>query len=374
MHVFVAMASGARGGGANHLLALLPALAKLGVRSTAWVGDDGPLCEQLRACGIDAHAKAMMGRRGDARLAFALMAAAKASGAALVHSHGTRAGVLCALGAALSRRPLPRVYSAHGLAHRAGRHPLSRGLRLGGEWLACARARALVSVSRADLEVLRALPGCGEMPAVHVPNGVIGSSSLAAARSDKDAKKAKRLARSRFNLPEHVPLVGTVSRLVAQKNVFALAEGVAQLRHTHLAVVGEGPDRAALCRHPLALAGRLHLLGPRDDVPAFLPALDVFALTSRWEGEPIALLEAMAHGLPWVATRTLGTEEIRGAAQVGTLVAQGDTAALACALQRLLADADRARREGEAGRHAVAARTPAQLARHMVAVYRDVLA
>jgi glycosyltransferase involved in cell wall biosynthesis len=368
MHIFMAMASGARGGGANHLLALLPALARQGIDISAWVGDDGPLAEQLTKRGIRAQARPLMARRGDVLWGRRLVAAAVASGADLLHLHGTRAGVLGTLGAAVSRRPPPRIYSAHGLAHRAGGHALGRGLRLGGECLACLGAAAVLSVSSADLNVLQGLPGMGGRLSLHVPNVV-----CCAPPANGDGAAHRRRARARFGLPADGALVGTVSRLVPQKNVAALADAVLHLADSHLAVVGEGPQRGLLEAHPLARRGRLHLLGAQDDVPAFLPALDVFALSSRWEGEPIALLEAMAFGLPWVATRTLGAEEIHRASGSGIIVNQRQPKAFAQALQYFLSHPEAARQQGQAGQRAMARRTPSALAQTMAQIYAQVL-
>lgn len=369
MHVFVAMASGARGGGANHLLALLPALGRLGVRSTAWVGDDGPLAAMLRSRGVEAHALPLMGRRGDLLLGRRMMAAARRSGADLVHAHGTRAGVLAALGALGQRRPLPRVYTAHGLAQRAGRHPVGRAVGQFGEWLACRGSRAVVSVSAADLNVLQRLLRNDAVRTAHVPNVVLEAPTGPVLGG---ASASRQEARRRFGLPQAAAMVGTVSRLVPQKNVALLADAVALLTGAHLAVVGDGPLLGALRAHPLAAAGRLHLLGARDNVPEFLPALDVFALSSRWEGEPIALLEAMAHGLPWVATQTAGAQELQRSCATGTLVPEHEAEALARALGSLLRDPERARLQGRAGALAMQARTPERLAQQIAALYRSV--
>lgn len=369
MHIFHVMASGARGGGADHLLALLPALRAEGARVTAWVGDDGPLAGQLQALGVACSAHPLMGSRADVLLGRQLIGAARAAGAEIVHAHGTRAALLAAFGRTLPGPALPVVYSAHGLAHRVGRHPLVRGLRLGAEWLACLNACAVVSVAAGDLALLQRLPGVNLRPGFHVPNVVRYVPNQLPSHEAAPKHRMRRALR----LPVAVPLVGTVSRLVPQKNVLALADAVMRLPGVHLVVVGDGPQRDALAHHPLAAAGRLHALGARDDVPQILRALDVFALSSRWEGEPIALLEAIAAGLPWVATRTHGAAEIFAATGTGTLVPQQDGPALAQALSTLLAHPAQGHARAAAGHAVLRERTPARLAQRLMAIYRVVM-
>jgi glycosyltransferase involved in cell wall biosynthesis len=107
-----------------------------------------------------------------------------------------------------------------------------------------------------------------------------------------------------------------------------------------LVVVGTGPMEAQLRRdvERSGLGSRVHLLGARDDVPHILPAFDVFVVSSRYEGLPLALVEAMAAGLPSVATSVGGIPELLDDGRTGFLVAPGDPAALAAAVEKLLCD------------------------------------
>ena len=298
MHVHHVMASGARGGGADHLLGLLPALAELGVRVSATVGGDGPLAERLQARGVVCGTMPLMEHRLHPPTGRRLLAAAQVHGADAVHVHGTRAATLVASADGVlpwrtSRAHVPVLYTAHGLAVRAARAPWLRPLAARGEALACRDKAAVVSVSRADLAYLVERGWVPERRAHHVGNAVRPARFLAAQR-EREALALR--FRAQHDVPPNAPLVGTVSRLVPQKDVLTLARAVGHIVGAHLAVVGDGPEYLRLAAHPLAKAGRLHLLGPRDDVPELLVAFDVFALASRWEGEPIALLEAMAAG------------------------------------------------------------------------------
>jgi glycosyltransferase involved in cell wall biosynthesis len=108
--------------------------------------------------------------------------------------------------------------------------------------------------------------------------------------------------------------------------------------------------------HDLGLESVAQLSGPRRDVPDLLARSDVFALASRSEGGPISILEAMAAGLPVVASDVGGVRELVADGATGLLVPAGDPDALAAALQRLRADPELRRRLGAAGRERVAER------------------
>jgi glycosyltransferase involved in cell wall biosynthesis len=120
----------------------------------------------------------------------------------------------------------------------------------------------------------------------------------------------------------------------------------------HVVIVGEGPERARLeaqAAH-LGLAEQVHFVGHQQDVRPWLAAFDVCVLSSDWEGMSNAILEAMAAGLPVVATAVGGTPEVVVDGVTGFLVPPRDPQALADAILRLLRDPDLRRRMGEAGR------------------------
>jgi glycosyltransferase involved in cell wall biosynthesis len=152
-------------------------------------------------------------------------------------------------------------------------------------------------------------------------------------------------ARARLALPAGARVVGTVGNFTAKKDQATLLRAVASLRpagdvETMLVLVGLGPlerDLRALAAE-LDIAERVLFAGSRDDVFALLPAFDVFALSSRFEGLPIALLEAMASGVAPVVTDVGGIPEVITDGVDGLLVAPGDPDALAAALAKLLED------------------------------------
>lgn len=178
-----------------------------------------------------------------------------------------------------------------------------------------------------------------------------------------------------------IPVVGSVGCLAARKDYGTLLDALAGLaargRSFEARLVGDGPERAALERRAAALgiADRVRFLGERGDVPAQLAGMDLFVLSSREEGIPNALLEAMAAGRPAVATAVGGTPEVLEDGVTGWLVPPGRPDALAAALGAALDDPAEAWRRGAAARRAVTERMGvAAMARRYEAFYREALA
>jgi glycosyltransferase involved in cell wall biosynthesis len=182
-----------------------------------------------------------------------------------------------------------------------------------------------------------------------IPNGVDGA---------RFAPSAAAGARERNGQD---PVIGCVGCLAPRKDHRTLLEALSALdrrgRRFHAVLVGDGPERAALeaRARELGLAGRVRFAGERDDVAALLPTFDVFVLSSREEGIPNALLEAMAAARPVVATAVGGTPEVVHAGETGWLVPPGEPAALAAALDEALVHPGEAVRRGLAARQAVLA-------------------
>ncbi|MDQ3963965.1 MAG: glycosyltransferase [Actinomycetota bacterium] len=150
------------------------------------------------------------------------------------------------------------------------------------------------------------------------------------------------------------PLVVTVARLVAQKDLGTLLAALERLPGAVLAIVGEGPDRAGLHgrMRELAVTDRVHLMGFRPDATDFIAAADVFCLSSIWEGVPLAAQEAILLGVPVVATDVGGMRELIANKISGRLVPPRDPAALAAALSEVIvSEKDRKRYVGTARRH-----------------------
>ena len=163
-------------------------------------------------------------------------------------------------------------------------------------------------------------------------------------------------ARLRLDVPPGVLVVGTAGRLAAVKDHITLLNAL-RLVHTSevplLAVIaGEGPLRAAIEAKivSLGLQGRVRLLGHQPNIETVLAALDLFVLSSQSEGLPMAVLEAMASGLPVISTRVGGIDEIIQPGRTGLLVEPKSPEALANAIGLLARDRDGRERMGAAGR------------------------
>jgi len=236
--------------------------------------------------------------------------------------------------------------------------------------------------------LLRALGGWVERSALRRADAVVVLTDRTAAALAADGVPAARVhtipsgfdpglfAGGSPDVFPHVarPRIGYVGRLAPQKRVDRLVEAFGRMREpASLVVVGDGPDRERV--HGLA-AGlpRVHLSGfvEHTAVPAVLASLDVLVLPSAYEEMGSVLTEAMALGLPVVASDVGGIPEVVRDGQTGLLVPPGDVDALAAALDRLAADPDlRARLSAEAGARAAGYAWP-RLAARVAAVYAQV--
>ena len=155
--------------------------------------------------------------------------------------------------------------------------------------------------------------------------------------------------------------IGFVGRLQPVKDVALLLQACARLQADHpalrLHIVGDGPLRGELEKlaADLDLTTHVRWFGDRQDIPQLLPDMDIFVLPSRWEGMPNAVLEAMACGLPVVATGVGGTIDVVTDGATGLLTAPESVEQLTAALHTLLADPGLRQRMGAAGRRRVEA-------------------
>ncbi len=164
-------------------------------------------------------------------------------------------------------------------------------------------------------------------------------------------------------LPDDALVFGTVGRLAGVKDQATLVRAFAHMiesvpdarRQARLVIAGDGPDRDEI--HELVdqkgISALTWLAGDRSDIPAIMRLLDVFVLPSLGEGVSNTILEAMASGLPVVATRVGGNPELVTAGENGQLVPPADPLAMATAMAAYLSDPMLAERQGRAGRQRV---------------------
>jgi glycosyltransferase involved in cell wall biosynthesis len=185
--------------------------------------------------------------------------------------------------------------------------------------------------------------------------------------------------RCTLGFAEDAILYTVVGTLKEQKGHRYLIEAFAPLisatPHLHLLIVGDGELRRSLESQVRAagIEGNVHFLGNRSDVPAILAASDVFVLPSLWEGLPMALIEAMASGLPVIATAVSGSQQVVERGRSGILVPPGEVIPLRQAIEALIANPEWARLLGTAARRRIeeAYSAQRQAEEHLVLYHRE---
>jgi glycosyltransferase involved in cell wall biosynthesis len=181
---------------------------------------------------------------------------------------------------------------------------------------------------------------------VYIPNGIPVADEVAAAAGSR--------TRAELGLPEAGPLLLHVGRFNPEKNQRGALDAVRAVREdipeAQLVFVGDGPMRAEIEAHAaeLGAGGWAHFLGFRTDAPALLAHADLMLLPSVADAMPMVILEAMALGVPTVATDLGDVREVLGGA--GVCVEPGDTGAFAAATARLLTEPEERARMSAAGR------------------------
>jgi glycosyltransferase involved in cell wall biosynthesis len=267
----------------------------------------------------------------------------------VVHVHSQEAGLVA--------RPLARLAGARRVFYTPQTIDIRR-TRWAWLYRLCERVLArfthrILSVNEADRQ---RLVGWGIPPdkVVTIPNGIdlagfgeSGSVEHLHLTSDLDPER---------------PLILQVGRLSTQKDPLSFVEGAALVLNEHpdvqFALAGEGPLKGMVAARiqELELEQHMVLLGWRERASHLMLAADIVTLTSRWEGAPYALLEAMAYSRPVVATAVNGCPEIVADGRTGFLVPPGQPAAWARAVGGLLDDPPLAEAMGREGRQRVEAR------------------
>lgn len=241
----------------------------------------------------------------------------------MVHTHGWGTLVEGVLAAKLARVPI-LVHGEHGTMETRPRNMWVQRLM----WRF---ADQLLSVSENHRQALAQTFGVSPGRIRVIPNGV---------------------ALDRFHIDTHTHTQGQAATAEYHHLITALAGLIREQMPVSGVLIGDGPLHSALQQQAqrLGIVDRMHFLGRRNDVPALLPLFDIFALCSRSEGMSNTILEAMATGLPVVATAVGGTPEMVRHGETGYLVPPQDPQRLEAALMQLLCDAGQRQRMGRHGR------------------------
>lgn len=309
---------------------------------------EGPLAAEFRAAGVEVI-DVPKGPGTDVTLVPRLAWALGRRRVEIVHSHNPLPLIYGA--------PAARLIRAAAIHTKHGVNPGSRGHRLLRRQ-AARLVRSFVAVSTVTAQQAREQRDCDESQLVVIPNGI---------RLEKFAPDAAARAavRAELGIGPDALVVGTVGRVDEYKNQPLLLAAIAPRLGPGVQVVfvGDGPTRAALeaavAALPPAQAAAAHVLGRRMDVARLLPAFDVFALSSRSEGLPLVVPEAMAAGLPVVSTAVGGLPTVVDDGVTGFLTPV-DQAAFARALGRLLDAPALARAMGARAREVALARYSAE--------------
>ena len=168
--------------------------------------------------------------------------------------------------------------------------------------------------------------------------------------------EGRRRLRNEFGVSDRQLLLGSVARFSLQKGHEYMVEAIPVILESfpeaRFLLVGAGPEHGKIIQmtENLGLQGKVLFVGERRDIADLLSAMDVFLLSSIFEGLPLSVLEAMAVGLPVIATRVGGTPEAVLHEMNGLLVPPADSSAIAAAAISLLGDYEQRRRMGQQGR------------------------
>jgi glycosyltransferase involved in cell wall biosynthesis len=333
----------AEGGVAHHTSILTTEL-----KARGWSVDvacsPGVLADELRGRGVNVFLLPLVREASplkDLSAVLQLRRVLREGKYSLVHTHSSKAGAIGRVAALLAR--VPSVHTPHAWSFLASKSILERWFYVAVEWLLGLVSSCIICVSTGEMELGRRSLATTRGKLRLVPNGVV--------------VPARERVREEGNETEKL-VVGTLARLTRQKGIDYLVQAAEEVFGEHegvrFSVAGDGPDfehtKAEIARRNLS--GRFELVGLQDPWE-YLEQIDIFVLSSLWEGMPFALLEAMAFGLPSVATDVGGVRDVIVDETFGIVVPPADTDALRDAVLRYVRSPGLRKAAGEAARRRI---------------------
>lgn len=319
------------------------------------------LADQLRQAGADVTLMPASGALGIVRSGRRLARLALERRIDLIHAHLPLAAVAARL--AGRRAGIPVVYTEHNLHER--HHPLTRTANL-ATWGLQARVIAVSEAVAASIRARR-----DDVPVEVIPNGVpVDDLQL-------DPVAGLRF-REQLGIAAEAPLIGQIAVFRPEKRLDIWLDAAERISRRfpdcRFLLAGDGPERRALEKRAARLSLDVRFTGLLDDVRPALAALDLLMISSRFEGLPLVLLEAMASSVAVVATRVGGIPEAISHQRTGLLVPEPEAGALADAAIRLLeAPAERARLAAAARERVVERFSAAAMQRRLERLYSEVV-
>ncbi|MFZ2886379.1 MAG: glycosyltransferase family 4 protein [Minisyncoccia bacterium] len=324
-------------GGAQRYVYDLATNMPQGFEAVVAAGGNGLLLERLKAANIRTVPILGLGRDvrlfSDLRAFFDVLSIVRRERPDILHLNSSKVGALGALAGRLCG--VKRIiFTAHGWAFEEDRARLVRTLIKAISWFTILLSHQTIAVSEKMRDEMRRLPGTRSIRVIH--NGIAPTRLL-------PREEAQHFF-AEHGIPTDRILVGTIAELHPIKDLDYAIEAIARLRDRGMEmafiIMGDGEEREKLTRlvQERDLNGSVFFLGFVPDAARYLAGLDVFTMTSLYEGLNFAILEAGAAGLPVVATHVGGIPEIIENGVTGILVPARDPSAISTAVHSLLTE------------------------------------
>ncbi len=342
MNILYVFATLPVGGAEEHLRTVLKNIDLSTFRPTVCcIGEKGAIGAEIEAMGFEVISLGRMVKKSfDTAIPGLIKDIIKTRSIDLVHTHLYHACLYGRVAAFVAGVPVVTTEHNVYLSYKLKRSLVNR--------LLAKKTSRIVAVSKAVMDYV------SERDSIDPSKFEVIYNGIETERFDIDMEQLE--ARRTIGIDDDGPVVGSVCRLSEQKGVKHLIRAfksvLEEVPLATLVIVGDGPLAEELKEEvrSLSFAGKVCFLGQRRDIPVVLRALDLYVLPSLWEGLGIAVIEAMASGLPVVVSSAGGLVEVVEDDRTGYVVKPGDEASLADSISKLLLDKDRARAFGARGK------------------------